>query len=58
MIFDTRACELGEGALWHPLRRQRHRNLLLLDHLGRHCRHFRSCRHFRRHPRCHPASLR
>lgn len=21
-IFDTRACELGEGALWHPLRQQ------------------------------------
>lgn len=22
MIFDSRICELGEGALWHPLRRQ------------------------------------
>ena len=22
MIFDARVCELGEGALWHPLRRQ------------------------------------
>jgi len=22
MIFDNRACELGEGAFWHPLRRQ------------------------------------
>lgn len=22
MIFDNRACELGEGALWHPVRRQ------------------------------------
>lgn len=22
MIFDNRVCELGEGALWHPLRRQ------------------------------------
>ena len=22
MIFDTRACELGEGVLWHPLRNE------------------------------------
>ena len=22
MIFDTRPCELGEGALWHPVREQ------------------------------------
>lgn len=22
MIFDSRPCELGEGALWHPIRRQ------------------------------------
>jgi sugar lactone lactonase YvrE len=22
MIFDTRVCELGEGAFWHPIRRQ------------------------------------
>jgi sugar lactone lactonase YvrE len=22
MIFDTRVCELGEGAFWHPVRRQ------------------------------------
>lgn len=31
MIFDTRACELGEGALWHPLRRQ----LFWFDILGK-----------------------
>jgi sugar lactone lactonase YvrE len=22
MIFDTRACQLGEGPLWHPVREQ------------------------------------
>lgn len=30
-IFDTRACELGEGALWHPLRQQ----FFWFDILGR-----------------------
>ena len=31
MIFDQRVCELGEGALWHPLRRQ----LFWFDILGK-----------------------
>lgn len=31
MIFDTRPCELGEGALWHPERRQ----LFWFDILGK-----------------------
>lgn len=31
MIFDDRACELGEGALWHPLRKQ----LFWFDILGK-----------------------
>lgn len=30
MIFDDRACELGEGSLWHPLRKQ----LFWFDILG------------------------
>lgn len=31
MIFDQRVCELGEGALWHPVRRQ----LFWFDILGK-----------------------
>ncbi|NEY89536.1 SMP-30/gluconolactonase/LRE family protein [Tabrizicola oligotrophica] len=31
MIFDSRLCELGEGALWHPIRRQ----LFWFDILGK-----------------------
>jgi sugar lactone lactonase YvrE len=31
MIFDARACELGEGALWHPIREE----LLWFDILNR-----------------------
>lgn len=31
MIYDGRVCELGEGALWHPLRRQ----LFWFDILGK-----------------------
>lgn len=31
MIFDPRPCELGEGALWHPLRKQ----LFWFDILGK-----------------------
>ena len=36
MIFDTRACKLGEGALWHPLRQE----LFWFDILGKslHCK--------------------
>ncbi len=37
--FDTRPCELGEGALWHPLRQE----LFWFDILG--------CRLLSRHPR-------